>query len=76
MQIRDTVNKTANSLFTWAISSWYTKLIFGIALIIVVVRLSTTCISMLGVEIGCVENLSDHSSEEMNSPESLKEVKE
>ena len=45
--------QTMNSLFAWATSSWYTKLMFGIILLIISIRLATTCISIFGIEIGC-----------------------
>ncbi len=67
MQARDIVSKkTVNSLFTWATSSWYTKLMFGFILLIITIRLATTCISAFGMEIGCEESYSSYPpSEEM-----------
>ena len=46
--------KTNSARFwAWVNTNWFTKSVFGVAFIIVVLRLSTTCIVIWEIEIGC-----------------------
>jgi len=54
--MKNPINKQMmGSIFTWATSSWYTKLMFGLILLIITIRLATTCIDAFGIRIGCEE---------------------
>ena len=47
------LNKINSAFWQWASRSWYTRGITGICLIIIVIRLATTCVDMFGIQIGC-----------------------
>lgn len=49
------IKKVSNSFWHWAVYSWRTRLIVGVCLIIIVIRLATTCINAFSVRIGCEE---------------------
>lgn len=50
------LSKANSAFWQWATRSWYTRMVTGICLIIIVVRLATTCVDMFGIKIGCNES--------------------
>jgi len=53
------LTKMNSSFWVWASRSWWTRGISGICLIIIVLRLATTCVDVWGIKIGCKDNQHD-----------------
>jgi len=51
--VREYLKNNTARFWAWVNTNWFTKAVFGIAFLIVVVRLATTCIEVWEIRIGC-----------------------
>jgi len=51
--VRNYIKSNSARFWAWVNTNWFTKAVFGLAFLIIVVRLATTCIEVWEVRIGC-----------------------
>lgn len=49
------ISKVSSNFWTWASRSWWTRLVAGLCIILITIRLATTCIEIFEIRIGCEE---------------------